>query len=146
MFIELKHNMEIAHRLYFMPGKCQQIHGHSMHVRLTLHGHPDTNGVFEGLDFSDVKKRFRKYLDENFDHRLILNERDPFAKPLVFQTGPGLVDIMNATLPGLVTIQGDPTTENLVQYIGRWALEEFKLPCDIHIQETGTNAVGRSFR
>lgn len=146
MFIELLHNIEIAHRLYFMPGKCQQIHGHSMKVRLTLHGHPNTDGVFESLDFSDVKKRFRGYLDEYYDHKLLLNERDPFAKPLTFQLGPNEGDIVTASLPGLVTMQGDPTTENLVQQIGWWAIGEFKLPCDIHIQETGTNAVGRSFR
>lgn len=157
MFIRLKHNMEIAHRLYFMPGKCQAIHGHSMHVELTLHGHPNTNGVFEGLDFADVKKRFRGYLDENFDHKLLLNERDPFAKLLYLpnfdqlskETESSTVTIAIedlTSLPGLVTVQGDPTTENLVQYIGRWSLEEFKLPCDIFIQETGTNGVGRSFR
>jgi 6-pyruvoyl-tetrahydropterin synthase len=148
MEITLKHNMEIAHRLFLMPGKCQQIHGHSMQVELTLQGMPNKNGIFEGLDFSDVKKRFRSYLDGHYDHHLLLNTDDPWARPLYNHSE--LTDNMDfehmGHLPGLVRVDGDPTTENLVKWIGHWALQEFKLPCRVTIQETGTNAVSGLYR
>jgi 6-pyruvoyl-tetrahydropterin synthase len=142
MFIKLRHNMEIAHRLFLLPGKCQQIHGHSMQVELILHGHPNADGIFEGLDFSDVKRRFRAHLDVNYDHHLLLNKADPWAQYLTMDTSA----MQAERLPGLVAVNGDPTTENIVGWLGQWALAEFKLPCDIYVQETGTNGVGRSYK
>lgn len=151
MHIKLTHNMEIAHRLFLMPGKCQQIHGHSMKVDLTLHGHPDVNGVFEGLDFSDVKKTFREYIDTEYDHKLLLNKDDPWAQPLGLNMHIADVSNDKATgaierLPGLVICDGDPTTENLAMWIARWAHNATGLGVDIFIQETGTNGVGYSRR
>jgi 6-pyruvoyl-tetrahydropterin synthase len=146
MIIRLNHNMEIAHRLYLMPGKCQQIHGHSMKVELTLHGHPDKNGVFEGLDFGDVKKLFRGYIDQHFDHKLLLNRDDPWAEAFMLHDPLKDDPVHGKRLPGLVPVNGDPTTENLVKWIGQWALETFQLSCDVYIQETGTNGVGMMFR
>jgi 6-pyruvoyltetrahydropterin/6-carboxytetrahydropterin synthase len=146
MEITLKHNMEIAHRLFLMPGKCQQIHGHSMQVELTLQGMPNKNGIFEGLDFSDVKKRFRAYLDKHFDHHLLLNEQDPWSMIFTLHDPIENDPVHGRSLPGLVRVDGDPTTENLVKWIGHWALQEFKLPCRVTIQETGTNAVSGLYR
>lgn len=146
MYVELNHNIEVAHRLSLLPGKCQQIHGHSMKVHIKLYGHPDKDGIFEGLDFGDLKKRFRTYLDTHFDHKLLLNEEDPWTT--IFHLHDPLPNdpIEGRQLPGLVEVAGDPTTENLVKWIGKWALEEFRLPVDVHIDETCTNAVGMSFR
>jgi len=141
VFIKLTHNMEIAHRLFLMPGKCQQIHGHSMTIDLTLHGNPDENGVFEGLDFGDVKKVFRRYIDENYDHKLLLNVNDPWAQPIetvaAYEAGTGAI-----WLPGLVAVPGDPTTENLAKWILEWAQRTWDLRTTVYIQETKTNGVG----
>lgn len=133
-----------------MPGKCQQIHGHSMQIELTLHGQPNKNGIFEGLDFGDVKKAFRNYIDTTWDHKLLLHQDDPWTGPLLpelFEVDSGGQRTTEARyLPGLVQCVGDPTTENLAKWIGEWAVNEFKLSVDVYIQETGTNGVGRSFR
>lgn len=151
MLIRLTHNMEIAHRLFLMPGKCQQIHGHSMQVQLDLFGYPNKNGIFESLDFGDVKKAFREHIDKEYDHRLLLNVNDPWARMLFVDngrhyTGESQPDYVNVgRLPGLVTVPGDPTTENLVKWVGQWAAEHFKLSGRIYIQETGTNGVGCPF-
>lgn len=143
MYIKLTHNMEVAHRLLNMPGKCQQIHGHSMQVELTLHGDANEDGVFEGLDFGDVKKVFRAYIDKHFDHKLLLNEDDPWARTLVMMDDDGnLSGREPSRLPGLVKVDGDPTTENLARWIHEWAAETWGLRTTVYIQETGTNGVG----
>lgn len=147
MMIAFRHNMEVAHRLLYLPGKCQRIHGHSMKVTLKLFVDFNGNGYAidednEILDFGNVKKIFRGYIDDQYDHRLLLNEEDPWcsAFPLVWaheSKQPATVEV-----PGLVKLKGDPSTENLATWIAEWARDVFKVPCEVEIAETETNIVG----
>lgn len=155
-FITVRHNIEVAHRLYDLPGKCMQIHGHSMWVELKIHGHLDRHGVLGGLEFGEVKKLFRGYLDEQYDHRLLLNHNDPWsgyhftAVPALdagAADGPTdgsdyIVQGKPTRLPGLVVVPGDPTTENIAKWIAEWSTETFKHSVDVKVQETPTNGAG----
>jgi 6-pyruvoyltetrahydropterin/6-carboxytetrahydropterin synthase len=131
----------MAHRLLLLPGKCQQIHGHTMTIEMQLFGELDGSGILGGLDFGNVKEQFRGHLNDTFDHRLHLNSQDPWAK--VLQD----VDQHNAAdhLPGLQTWPGDPTTENFAKWICEWAEMAFIYDSDVldavrvSIQETETN-------
>jgi 6-pyruvoyltetrahydropterin/6-carboxytetrahydropterin synthase len=128
--IKVKHNVEMAHRLFLTPGKCENIHGHSWWIDLQLFGTVDKNGILAGLDFGFVKKLFRGYLDDNFDHRVLLNIADVWAAPDL--TG-------NGGLPGLQTAQGDPTTEWFAEHVGLWATGTFQLPTVVDVWETRVN-------
>ena len=134
--IDVTHNAEIAHRLMNLPGKCQNIHGHSLNINLSLFGTLDVNGILDGQDFGSIKGAFRGHIDRNFDHHLLLNEEDEWAEHL---RRPG--DIGSGyKLPGLVTFPGDPTTENLAKWICEWAASVWDLrPISISIRETSTN-------
>lgn len=127
--IKVKHNMEMAHRLSLTPGKCEAIHGHSWWVELEIAGPVDSKGMI--LEFGEVKKVFREYLDTTFDHQLLLHNNDPVAK--------------DHLLPGLVTVPWDPTTENVAMAIGLWAIKQFKYPyttykIKVTVWETSVNA------
>ena len=142
--IFVTHNAEIAHRLILLPGKCERIHGHSLQITLTIFGEIDGNGILAGLDYGTVKKLFRQYIDENYDHHLHLNESDQWAKPIetvaAYEAATGEV-----TLPGLVTHPGDPTTENISKWICEWAWEQLGNHVDgirVTISETNTNGAG----
>lgn len=147
--ISVRHNIEVAHRLYGLPGKCQNIHGHSMWVTMKLYGNVITeNGLLAGLDFADVKKTFRDHLDRRYDHHLLLNEEDPWAGPLVhsFKFDDNSVQPETGrvgNLPGVTTFPCDPTTENIARRIGVWAIDMFiskAVPrVDIEVQETHVN-------
>jgi 6-pyruvoyltetrahydropterin/6-carboxytetrahydropterin synthase len=133
--IKVRHNVEMAHRLFLTPGKCEQIHGHSWSVTLEMFGNVDSHGLLEGLNFSDVKKDFRAYLDETFDHRLLLNPSDPWSQLYVDRLGP---------LPGLKSFEGygDPTTENFAMCIGEWASGLFVggvVDLNVEVWETAVN-------
>lgn len=151
-FLMVRHNIEVAHRLYELEGKCENIHGHSMWVELKLFGHVNTKGVLEGLSFGEIKKEFRGFLDGAFDHHLLLNEKDPYAQGIwpMEEGQKSIVDMTTGnrkyTLPGLMVMPGDPTTENLAKWIADWAVDTFHLPCDILVHETGVNAAGHSAR
>jgi 6-pyruvoyltetrahydropterin/6-carboxytetrahydropterin synthase len=126
--------IQVAHRLLNMPGKCQNIHGHSMKVTLYITGTVDENGVLGGLDFGVVKKEFRNYLKLTYDHKLLLNENDPWAAHL----HAGLLGM--GYLPGLQTVPSDPTTENIAMWIFEYMAEDFNVT-RVEIQETSTNGV-----
>jgi 6-pyruvoyltetrahydropterin/6-carboxytetrahydropterin synthase len=121
--IAVKHNIEVAHRLFeSLPGnKCENIHGHSMWVTLKVQA-PMISGMIGGIDFGSMKKMFRGHLDEDYDHRLLLNMEDPFAGP-IFQVRrkedalQPVEDTEQQFLPGLQTTPYDPTTENIAEWI-----------------------------
>jgi 6-pyruvoyltetrahydropterin/6-carboxytetrahydropterin synthase len=146
--ISVRHNCEIAHRLYLTHGKCESIHGHSIWVTLTLSGKVDHTGKLGGLDFGEVKFEFRHYLDTGYDHRLLLNEHDPWAKHLTPYLEAHADTVTGEELPGLVKFPGDPTTENIAREIGTWAhtVDSFKgLDIKVDVQETHVNAAASSW-
>lgn len=146
-FIAVRHNIEVAHRLSQQPGnKCENIHGHSMWVELRIQSSIDhVTGMLRApnesvFEFGKVKKAFRAYLDGNFDHHLLLNEKDPWAN---------LVNVQSTEephgrdeLPGLTTLPADPTTENIAAAIARWAALEFETDTFVEVAETHVNKAG----
>lgn len=125
--IAVKHNIEVAHRLFELPGKCENIHGHSMWVTLKIEGQLNDKGILSGIEYGALKKVFRGHLDTEYDHRLLLNASDPFAGELmaVRRGSEGQIhedSTGGLRLPGLQACPGDPTTEN----IARWVLEHMK--------------------
>lgn len=145
-FITVRHNIEVAHRLYELKGKCEQIHGHSMWIELKIHGHLDSHGVLEGLEFGKVKELFRDFLDKRYDHQLLLNKNDPWSGLHLTATpnndGNYVVGDNPERLPGLVVVPGDPTTENIARWVAEWASAEFRRNVDVKVQETHTNGAG----
>lgn len=136
--IAVKHNIEVAHRLFLLPGKCENIHGHSMWITLYLKGELNARGILEGIDFGFLKKEFRKYLDDNFDHHVVLNSLDPWAQEVAqYDTVTGKVAMMN--LPGLTTIHGDPSTENIAMLVGEMMQRKFEFVSAVEVWETSVN-------
>lgn len=134
--ISVVHNIEVAHRLYETGGKCEQIHGHSMLVTMRVTGNIDAHGLLEGLNFTQVKRSFRRHLDDMYDHHLLLNKDDPWAHQLL---APGGTRLAGARLPGLQECEADPTTENIAKWIWTYFMEEIPHPIEIQVQETATN-------
>lgn len=135
--IGVKHNIEVAHRLFESPGKCENIHGHSMWVTLKLQGVIDQHGLLDGLDFGEVKRYFRNALDTELDHRLILNVADPYARQIATVDESGANNW--GTLPGLQLWDGDPTTESLARRIGTQMGVQFSRVHSVTVWETAVN-------
>jgi 6-pyruvoyltetrahydropterin/6-carboxytetrahydropterin synthase len=167
--LKVRHNIEVAHRLYeALPGeKCEQIHGHSMWVTLFIEGKVNDKGILAGpprtmqvgtafddspitiesdgtLDFGSIKKYFRQLLDETYDHRLLLNASDPFAGPILqyqkVDSIPGYREANIESLPGLQALPGDPTTENLAKWIYQDMSERYPVT-KVEVWETSVNGI-----
>lgn len=117
----VKHNFEMAHRLQ-LPGKCQNIHGHSWMCTLEVFGEPDDHGII--IDFHQLKAWLADWLDTAFDHHLMLWEQDPWLGQLRDRARTAGKELYP---PGVVEVPWDPTTENISKYIGQVARLTFGL-------------------
>lgn len=121
--VSVKHNFEMAHRLQ-LPGKCQNIHGHSWICTLEVFGdvNPETGII---IDFHELKDYFKTWLDNNFDHKLMLNSTDPWLGQL--RDRSKLSGGTELYPPGLLIENWDPTTENVAKCIGQIMRRRFGL-------------------
>lgn len=139
--IKVKHNVEMAHRLSQQPdSKCFRIHGHSWWVELTIYG--PMNAVTKMIiDFGEVKRKFRNFLDSNYDHHLLLNPEDPLLAILALQSSERAGYTLT-TLGVNLTDYGDPTVENFARIIFEWAHNMFGKAYKYHVVvwEASSNA------
>lgn len=104
-----------GHRLLDYDGKCQYLHGHNGKAVIVLESESlDHRGML--IDFTDIKKKVRCWIDENLDHRMILCERDPVL-PFLREQGEALY-----------VIKDNPTAENIAKLIFEQASAEHDLP------------------
>lgn len=97
-----------GHRLLNYAGKCRHLHGHNGKAVIVLEGATlDQRGML--VDFSDIKKSVAGWIDENLDHRMILNSADPVVPLLLEQHEP------------LHLITENPTAENIARLIYHYA-------------------------
>lgn len=149
--ILVRHNVEMGHRLSQQPdSKCYHLHGHSWWIDLEIIGELDDKGMVLGLDFGSLKQMWRSYLDENFDHHLCLNERDPLVEMIQLSSAlaePGTplsAEVMEEW--GIVTVPFDPTVENMARLWGLHAVHMLQgtmyppTKVNIKVQEAATNA------
>ncbi|MEW5008408.1 MAG: 6-carboxytetrahydropterin synthase QueD [Cycloclasticus sp.] len=70
-----------GHRLMNHPGKCRHLHGHSARVSITLKSEQLNN---QGMvcDFSDIKQFAGQWIDDTFDHNMLLHKDDPILASL----------------------------------------------------------------
>jgi 6-pyruvoyltetrahydropterin/6-carboxytetrahydropterin synthase len=77
MFTVTKHiEFCYGHRLLAYDGPCRHLHGHNGLVEVQLvSAHLDRRGMV--VDFSDIKRVIKGWIDENLDHRMLLHQDDP---------------------------------------------------------------------
>lgn len=74
-----------GHRLLNYDGKCKHLHGHNGRVEIEVTGETlDHRGML--VDFGDIKRVIKVWIDEHLDHRMILNRNDP-ALPYIVESG-----------------------------------------------------------
>ncbi|MHC4880909.1 MAG: 6-pyruvoyl trahydropterin synthase family protein [Planctomycetota bacterium] len=103
---QVTQNIEFCygHRLLNYAGKCRHLHGHNGRAVIVLENEAlDDRGML--VDFSDIKASVRTWIDDELDHRMILNKADP------------VVDYLQAQGEPLKLIDANPTAENIAKLI-----------------------------
>ena len=97
-----------GHRLLNYEGKCKDLHGHNGRAVISLEGEKlDERGML--VDFTDIKRVVRGWINDELDHRMILHQDDPLLPLLVSHRQP------------VYTIPSNPTAENIARLIFDYA-------------------------
>ena len=93
-----------GHRLMDYDGVCRHLHGHNAMVELDIQADVlDARNMV--VDFSDVKRLVKAWIDRELDHKMILRTDDPMVAVLKAQGEP------------LFLLDSNPTAERLAQLI-----------------------------
>ena len=129
-------SFEMAHALRNYDGLCRNIHGHSYKMDITLAGKPlqDESSPKNGMvmDFGDLKRLVNEEIISLLDHALVLNAK----------TDTQLIEVLKQNYEKIVTVEFQPTTENLLNFIAGKIKAKLpggvKLTC-VRLQETDTS-------
>ena len=100
-----------GHRLLDYAGKCRYLHGHNGRAVFSIRSEQvDQRGMV--LDFGDIKRVMRQWIDDHLDHRMILCERDPVIAHLRELGEP------------FFALPHNPTAENIARLIYNAAVRQ----------------------
>lgn len=111
------HDFSAGHRVVGHEGKCRHLHGHNYRVHFTCSGE-GLDSVGRVIDFGVIKTTLCQWLEDNWDHRMVIWQNDPMLADLT------AIDSSVAVVPF------NPTAEAMAQY-----LVEVVAPCQM--QGTG---------
>ena len=95
-----------GHRLHRHGGKCEFFHGHNYVADFYVTAH-ETDDVGRVIDFADLKRLFKGWLDEHWDHGFVLNEADENGIRAIKQVEPCKYYVL----------PNNPTAENMATYL-----------------------------
>ncbi len=93
-----------GHRLLNYQGKCQHLHGHNGRAIIVLQAPGlDDRGML--VDFTEIKRKVQRWIDENIDHTMLLCRDDPIL-PVLQKHGERVF-----------VMENNPTAENIARLI-----------------------------
>lgn len=99
------HDFSYGHRVCGHEGQCAHLHGHNGRVSFTCVGGSSLDPLGRVVDFSVIKSRLCQWLEDHWDHRMLMWERDPWL--------PMVRDIDET----VVALGFNPTAEQLAAYL-----------------------------
>lgn len=126
----------MAHALWNYNGACQNIHGHSYKLFVTISGKPilDHDNPKNGMviDFAEMKQFLKSVIKEEFDHALVISKEANINE----------LEKINQMFGKLKVVDFQPTVENLLIYFADLLKEILPHPLELHslkLQETETS-------
>lgn len=108
-----------GHRLYKHGGKCEFFHGHNYLADFHVTG-DEVDDVGRVIDFAELKRLFKGWIDEHWDHAFLLNEEDENGINAIRQVVPCKLYVLpkNPTAEGMATYLLDTVCPKLLQGTG----------------------------
>lgn len=115
-----------GHRLLDYDGVCKHLHGHNAMVEVDVRAEAldDRNMV---VDFSDIKRVVKAWIDRELDHKLILRHDDP------------LVPALQAAGEPIYLLDSNPTIERIARLIFDKSREQGLNVSAVRVWETPTS-------
>ena len=99
------HDISCGHRVVGHEGKCRFLHGHNYRVHFYCKAAGGLDNIGRVIDFSVIKARLCMWLEDRWDHRMLLWEDDPHCCEL------------QSIDSSVVVLPFNPTAENLAAYL-----------------------------
>jgi len=105
---ERYHDISCGHRVVGHEGKCANFHGHNYRIHFTCQAYRahKLDAVGRVIDFSAIKHRLCMWLEDEWDHKMLLWETDHALERMKL-LNPG----------GIVVVPFNPTAENMAIYL-----------------------------
>ncbi len=111
-----------GHRLVGHDGKCVHFHGHNYVAEFYVTGEVQ-DYVGRIIDFGVLKRKFKGWIDENWDHAFVLWDQDTNGLQAIRMVEPCRV----------FELPYNPTSENMARYL-------LEVVCPELLRDTGTHA------
>jgi len=98
------HDLSVGHRVYNQGSKCEMLHGHNYRIHFNVEA-KELNEIGMVLDFGVIKATLCQWLEDNWDHKFLIWEQDPWSRYLLE------ID------PTVVWTPFNPTAENMAKYL-----------------------------
>lgn len=105
--VERYHDISMGHRVVGHEHKCRHLHGHNYRVYFTCTA-PELDDLGRVIDFGVIKSCLCTWLEEHWDHKMMLWEQDPLL--------PALQEL---TPDDVVVVPFNPTAEQMAMYLVR---------------------------
>lgn len=116
-----------GHRLINYDGKCRHLHGHNGRAEFECQGDAlDGRGML--TDFGDIKRVMKAWIDEHFDHCMLLHRDDP-----------ALAYVRDTLGEPVYVMDDNPTAEAMARVLYRVAREHGLPVVRVRLWETPTS-------
>jgi len=115
-----------GHRLLEYSGKCRHLHGHNGLLEIeVVKDSLDSLGMV--VDFSEISRVVKKWVDDELDHKMLLCEKDPIIAAMKEYDQP------------YITLPDNPTAENIAKYVFDHCTQAGLPVTAVHLWETTTS-------
>ena len=115
-----------GHRLLDYNGVCAHPHGHNAVAELEIRSNT-LDGRNMLMDFTDIKRAIKTWVDKELDHKMILRQDDP------------LVPVLQGMREPVFTLDGNPTAERIARLIFDVARDQGLPVARVTVWETPTS-------
>lgn len=98
------HDFSAGHRVCGHEGKCRFLHGHNYRVTFYCEA-ANLDDLGRVIDFGVIKSLLCEWLEENWDHRMLIWQHDP------------MLGCLRSIDPSVVALPFNPTAEAMAQHL-----------------------------
>lgn len=102
---ERYHDISCGHRVVGHEGKCRFLHGHNYRIHFVVEA-IELDEIGRVVDFSVIKEQLCMWLEENYDHKFLMWEKDPLLESL-----------QEVSDESIVIVEFNPTAENIAKHL-----------------------------
>ncbi|WP_329903222.1 6-carboxytetrahydropterin synthase [Porphyromonas pogonae] len=102
---ERYHDICMGHRVVGHENKCRHLHGHNYRIFFKCTS-DQLDELGRVIDFAVIKEKLCMWLENQWDHKMILWEKDPLLK-----------DLKQLIPEDIIEVPFNPTAENIAMYL-----------------------------